>query len=277
MAEITQEQQTAADEAEFARGFGATRGEDADPAPAPPAPEPAPAPVEPAPEPSTPAQAVDPMASLPEEVRNALAAIPALQQGFTELRRVTGHIPQIQSAVDKIAKSIQPPAPPPPQKFEKLDKLRAADGLPEVADAIEEQMEHLRQQFAATAPAPSPEPEPSPAPATKQRTEEAARMDAAVPGWDKIGGSDEFHEWAAKQKDGATILSTTDPLVFANAIGRYQTISASPAAGLNASRQARAAAAVVPTSTARPATPGTETAEDAFAKGFSQGRKRTSV
>lgn len=271
---IDQAAEDAAAEAAFAKGFlgGADAAEKTVTAPVE-----APTITDPPPAAPTPPAPVDPMASLPEEVRNALSAIPVMQREFSELRRTAGQIPQIQSSLDKIAKSIPapvPPAPPAPPR-EKLDKLRGPDGLPEVADAIEEQVAHLKSTMAPPPAAPTPPPD-----TAADEDEQNRRMDAAVPEWRQIGGSKGFRDWAGKQADGQTILTTDDPLVFAFAIGKYkaaQSASANPqAAAVNATRQARATAAVVPTSTARPTAPATETLEDAFAKGFNKGRARAS-
>jgi hypothetical protein len=277
--EVNQEALDAAAEAAFAAGFaGGAKPAEETPAVQSPAPDTEPAPTD-EPAPATPAPApavVDPMASLPPEVRQALAQIPVLSERVTQLTRVAEKVPHLQSTIDTLRKAVPPPPPPKPQTFEKVEALRAPDGLPEVADAIAEITQHFEQRFAQQ---PAQEPTPTPTPAPTQHVEQVtvdadeAQLDQALPQWRQVGSSDAFKAWVKTQPDARDIETTSSPLKFAAAIGRYQAHTA-VAITVNTRRQARAAAAVAPTSTARPASPAQETPEQAFEAGFNKGRPR---
>lgn len=91
-------------------------------------------------------QAVDPFGALPKEVRDLLGKIPALetatQDALQRARTAEGRLAGLQSKLDKMGNggtaAEQAPARP---KLERIQALRD-QGLPEIADAMEELAAH---------------------------------------------------------------------------------------------------------------------------------------
>lgn len=198
-------------------------------------------------EPSTPA---DPYEGLPEPVKRALAAIPALEN---ELRRTTGQVRALQSAHDRAAAAAQAAAEVAPRS---AAHEQVAETLPEVLATIEEVVAQRLKQHA-----------PAPEPQQDTRLPDEIRLDEGFPQWRQIASSNDFKMWAAVQEDARTIQSTQDMVTFMGAITRFEAHRASQvAATKEAERQAalrnsRIDASLTPTRGAprRPAsTPQTE-------------------
>lgn len=89
--------------------------------------------------------AADPFGDLPPAVRDLLAKIPVLENQTNEAmqraRTAEGRAGALQSRLDKMNQSTAATEAPAKSRFEKVQALRD-QGLPEIADAIEELAEH---------------------------------------------------------------------------------------------------------------------------------------
>lgn len=150
----------------------------------------------------------DPYEGLPEPVKRALAAIPALE---TELRRTTGQVRALQSAHDRAAAAAQAAAEVAPRS---AAHEQVAETLPEVLATIEEVVAQRLKQHAQT---PAPEPQQQ-----DTRLPDEIRLDEGFPQWRQIASSNDFKMWAAVQEDARTIQSTQDMVTFMGAITRFQ-------------------------------------------------------
>ncbi len=184
-------------------------------------------PQEPAQEPaeaqeSAPSTPADPYEGLPEPVKRALAAIPALEN---ELRRTTGQVRALQSAHDRAAAAAQAAAEVAPRS---AAHEQVAETLPEVLATIEEVVAQRLKQHA-----------PAPEPQQDTRLPDEIRLDEGFPQWRQIASSNDFKMWAAVQEDARTIQSTQDMVTFMGAITRFEAHRASQvAATKEAERQA---------------------------------------
>lgn len=138
----------------------------------------------------------DPLAGLPQAVKDMLADYQRTKVDIENLRRTAGQVPALQARLDKLAAHQPPPAADKP-RFEKVAKLRD-EGLPEIADALEE--------LASALP---PKSEPAPAPDSATTTETPAKvasvddqlevLDEVRPGWSDIVFGNGFQLWLSTQ------------------------------------------------------------------------------
>lgn len=203
------------EDADFEAGFASTEPEPSgDTLALDDTPQPQPGPAEPKPveaaavptNPTPEAAPVDPFADLPPAVRDLLGKVPALESELQSLRRAAGMVPVLQSKLDRLERD-RAPAPPPqeatpaPTPRPKLEKLRA-DGLDDIADAVEEIAATIAPR-ATPAPA-APEPAPTPAaPAAPQPQADPvlALLDDMRPTWAKDLDSTDFKLWLSQQPD----------------------------------------------------------------------------
>lgn len=230
------------EDADFEAGFASTEPEPSgdtlalddtpqpQPGPAEPKPvEAAAVPTNPTPEPAP----VDPFADLPPAVRDLLGQVPTLVSEVQSLRRTAGMVPALQSELDRL-KRDRAPAPPPqeatpaPAPRPKLDKLRA-DGLDDIADAVEE----IAASIPRATPAPAPTPEPAaapPAPAAPQPQADPvlALLDDMRPTWARDLESTDFKLWFSQQPDTfqQQVKSTNSPKVMLDALGSFDRFQA---------------------------------------------------
>lgn len=220
----------------------------------------------------------DPFAGLPPKVRDLLAAIPTLQQQLTaeqqrnaRLESMVGRVPALQSEVDRLKQgsAAAPQAPAPKPQFEKVAALRA-QGLDEIADALEE----VVARTATEAPAPQPAAAAPADPAPAHSDPQMEILDELRPAWgDEIRGTD-FQLWLAMQpaERQREIASTGKAVVMLKALGEFDAYRARTQSTrqLDASRHARMAAAVVPHGDGRPASrqPAIDDEDAAFEAGF---------
>lgn len=293
--DTTAQAQDEADEAAFAAAFDNT-----EPAPAAsePAPTETPAPAaeatteaEPRTEESTTPEA-DPFKDLPPAVRDLLAEIPTLRSR-TELaerqaRESAGRVSSLQSRFDKLNQHSPTDAPAPAGgatalKLAKVEALRA-QGLPEIADAIEElAAAALRGPAKAEEPAAAPEPAPAAAPTAQPEPAQAVDpqqevLDELRPTWAEDIVTSDFQLWlATKPKDYAQRIAKTDKAK--DILGALSEFDKSKAARTTTpapqppARGARMAAALVPQGDGRRPSrgPAVEDEDAAFAAGFNAG------
>lgn len=223
----------------------------------------------------------DELAALPPRLRAAFErmerAMPALDQVNDLAQRVRKQDSRIGDLYGRIP-TPAPTAPPRPQ-LPKVDAIRR--DLPEVAEALDELLEHARaaQQAPATAPAHA---------AASTSSDEGAEseqpttlLDSEAPDWRDVVRGKAFDQWLASQSQQyAQRVRTTDsePVMLAaiarfkgeqDAAARAAQAAATQAARVQQQRQARTAGAVVPTTGARrsPAT-STDIEDAAFMAGF---------
>lgn len=254
----------AADEAAFAHGFD-NEGQTAPVEESTPA-EPAPA-VEPQAEPAPEVPVVDPYAALPPGIKDALAALPALEQ---ELRRTQGRVAALQSAEDRRAKAAaQAPAP-----AEHRSQAREAveSDLPEVAEYVREELAKLTK---AQAVAPEATPEPA-----SQISPEEATLNEEYPNWGQTLGSSEFNLWLATQTPDyrEKVTTTNKAAVVMRALGQFDVVresaarAATEAQRLATLRRERTAGSTTPRGQGtRPSGTNQLTDDDAFEQGFKTG------
>lgn len=235
-------------------------------------------------------KAEDELAGLPPRVR---ALLQELEQQMPTFKATSQTVAKVNERLSKAegrlgdvhqrVKALPPPPPPAAPKIEQLEKLRM-EGLPEVADAIEAALEARLASANAAAPAAH---EADPTPADREDTSGAAAdspsnlLDQEEPDWRTIAGGQAFSKWLTlhNPKDyEAKIRATREPGVMLAAIARFKDWSSVEGAKAQAAaaeavrvakqREARAAAAVVNTGSARrtPATPATE--QEAFLQGY---------
>lgn len=291
--DTTAQAQDEADEAAFAAAFDNTE-------PAPAASETAttetPAPAaettteaEPRTEESTTPEA-DPFKDLPPAVRDLLAEIPTLRSR-TELaerqaRESAGRVSSLQSRFDKLNAHPDAPALAAGGSALKLAKVEAlrAQGLPEIADAIEELAAAALRSPARTAEAdPDPEPAPAAAPTAQPAPAQAVDpqqevLDELRPTWAEDIVASDFQLWlATKPKDYAQRIAKTDKAKdILGALSEFDKAKAArttTTAPTPPARGARMAAALVPQGDGRRPSrgPAVEDEDAAFAAGFNAG------
>jgi hypothetical protein len=248
------------------------------PAPAPsPSPTPAPAPA-PAPAPKPPVED-DPFAGFSPKARELFAKIPELEHDNRSLR---GRVPVLQRQVEELMREnaalktqreapSSPAAPAAPAERRAIDKVRGE--LPEVADAIAEE---VRAALATRTPAPPPA-APAPAPASADHEQdEATILAAAHPDWQPTMNSTDFKLFVATLPEDRrqTIMSTDKAAPVALAITEFKVhkqaaqARADAATAEAARRNKRAERGVNPASNAAPLTPAEQTEHEAFVAAF---------
>lgn len=248
------------------------------PAAAPAAPAAAPAPAPAAPEED---EAVDPFADLPEPVRQVLARVTTLEH---DVRTVTGRNAALQRKLDQFEQQGRAPAPavvPPPAPAPYKAREIVRGELPEVAEAMDEFEQMLKERNAPPAPAPTAAPEPAPAPAqqTADMDPETAALAEVDPNWATKMNSTAFKLWLSSQPSEYqnTIMSTDKAIQVVGALKKFdgfqESVSARsrPAEDAAARRNTRAAASVAPAGGTRgnpSAGRKPMTGEEAFAWGF---------
>lgn len=142
---------------------------------------------------------VDPLAELPQPVRDMLADYQRMRVEFDGLKRTAGQVPALQARLDKMATA----APPPPaeaaprRKLEKVEALRA-QGLPEIADALEELSAALPETKAPPT-ASEPEKKASPPADNANVDMQTEMLDEIRPGWADTVFSNDYSLWLASQ------------------------------------------------------------------------------
>lgn len=202
----------------------------------------------------------DPFESLAPEVRRLLADSARMSREFEGTRRLAGMVPALQRKIDQLERAAQqpaaptaaPPAPAPP-RFEKVAALRE-QGLPEIADALEELASALPPKTKAPEPKAPAAPQaqaPSQAPAAPDLVAAAEETLANVrPGWEREVLSDEFQLWLSRQpaEYQAEVASTDKAWVILKSLEQWRPSKArtpQPPPAPNPQR-ARMAAAVTP-------------------------------
>ena len=213
--------------------------------------------------------AEDPFASLHPEVRARLEAVNRLAMELETARRQLGQIPALQSRIDKLAASV-PREPAPPQRLEKVEKLRGE--LPEIADALDEIVSTLNTAREA-APAPQQETLQRVEPAdTADMDEVMTTLDEARADWRQTLLSTEFQRWLAGQPESrrTEVTTTKKPAVILRALKDYDTAKPAPTnPQATAARTTRMASAAQATSGAARRGGRTVTDDDAeFEAGF---------
>lgn len=223
---------------------------------------------------------VDPFAAFPKEVRDILARVPQLESELAQTRRVANMVPALQSRLDKLSQqSAADPAPGSRVRLERVQALRE-QGLPEIADALEElaaaTMPKARDddaqasggQAAAQAAAPAADPQ-------------QEVLDDLRPTWGEDLSSSDFQLWLARQEPAYRneVQSTGKATVILKALSAFdafrQQAGSPPSSTTNtvrqpaAARTTRMAAAVLPQGDGRRARVAVDDDEDAaFAAGF---------
>lgn len=245
-----------------------------------------------------PADPTDPYAGLPDGVREALASIPKLEHQARSLehmaRSAEGRYAATLRQVDTLSKEVAAlktvPATPaaPPQKSQ--DRTTVERELPEVSNLMDELEGRIKAQLekVTTPPKlaePTPEPAVPAAPASDARSEDEKLLDDLQPEWrGKFAGTD-FNAWLATQPAPyrEQVSSTDKAAIVVAALGKFDLSRVrSPAAPdpITTQRQARTAAAAVPTSSARPVAARTThemSEEEAFAAGAARAGRRSTA
>lgn len=190
----------------------------------------------------------DPLAGLPQAVKDMLADYQRTKVEIESLRRTAGQVPALQARIDKLT-ATQPPATAADKpRFEKVAKLRE-EGLPEIADALDE--------LASALP---PKSEPAAAPQDKTTTESPADdpvvdaqmevLDEVRPGWADLVFGNEFQLWLSTQppQKQAEVRGASKAKVILAAIKDFEQQQAQKQQTQQASdaRTRRMAAAVTP-------------------------------
>ena len=205
---------------------------------------------------------VDPFAAFPKEVRDILARVPQMEAELAQTRRVANMVPALQSRLDKLAQTAAAD-PAPARRLERVQALRD-QGLPEIADALEElaaTMPQGRDDGAAA----SGVPQPAAAAAGADPQQEV--LDQVRPTWGDDLSSADFQLWLARQAPEyrADVQNTTKATVILKALGSFdafrQQTATNPAQQVAATRATRMAAAVTPQGEGRRA-PSRQAAED---------------
>jgi hypothetical protein len=214
-----------------------------------------------APAPTAPA---DPYAGLSPEVRDRLAKLDKLEQ---HNRSMDGRFAAMKKELDALKASAPPPPPPP-----KPPKREAVRGeLPEVADAIDEAVQELRDELAKDRPsAAAPPSSPQDATEPPAKSQEELDLEEVHPDWvKKLGGTD-FNLWLTSQPAdyAAKVRTSSKATQIAAALTRFDSDMArrseaqKAAAATSDSRKTRvAASATASRGNARPP-PGPSTEED---------------
>jgi len=191
-----------------------------------------------------------------QQIKQAVQAVPGLEQ---RLRKTEGRIGDLNTRL---------PAPPPPAapKLEKVERVRAE--LPEVAEAIEEFVQHHLK-----APQTADKPE-------AQADDPALLLDRVAPDWRSTVQQPGFVNWVKAQGNEYhnRIEGTSDPAEMLDAVTRFKAHAlaqaqqereaAASAQRVAQTRQSRASAAAVPAGAGRRAPTPASTLDDAFAAGF---------
>lgn len=223
---------------------------------------------------------VDPFAALPKEVRDILARVPQMEADLAQTRRVANMVPALQSRLDKLSQqSAADPAPGSRVRLERVQALRE-QGLPEIADALEE-------LAAATMPkardddAPASGGQPAAQAADPAADPQQEVLDDLRPTWGEDLSSSDFQLWLARQEPAYRneVQSTGKAAVILKALGKFDafrqqagnppTNTPTQARQPNAVRSTRMAAAVLPQGDGRRSRVVIEDDEDAaFNSGF---------
>lgn len=206
---------------------------------------------------------VDPFAAFPKEVRDILARVPQMEAELAQTRRVANMVPALQSRLDKLAQTAAA-EPAPARRLERVQALRD-QGLPEIADALEELAATMPQQGRDDDTGSSGVPQPA-APAAGADPQMEV-LEQIRPTWGDDLNSTDFKLWLARQAPEYEheVRSTTKATVILKALGNFdafrQQITTNPAQQVAASRATRMAAAVTPQGEGRRA-PSRQAAED---------------
>lgn len=214
----------------------------------------------------------DPFASLPQQVRELLARVPALEARLEQTTRVANMVPALQSRIDKMNQAAPPATEQVPSKsrFAKIDAIRAE--LPEIAEALDEIVNDRH-------PAPEPQRQPAADPADTNPQEEA--LTGVRPTWADDLVSSDFQLWLAQQPADyrAQVAGTSKAKDILTALGKFDAYRAQTQSTrtLNQTRSTRMAAAVTPQGDGRrmPSRVAPEDEEEAaFAAAFNKSRGR---
>lgn len=213
----------------------------------------------------------DPFASLPPQVRELLARVPALEARLEQTTRVANMVPALQSRIDKMNQAAPPATEQVPSKsrFAKIEAIRA--DLPEIADALDEIVNDRH---------PAPETR-QPAAATAEANPQEEALTGVRPTWaDELVSSD-FQLWLAQQPADyrAQVAGTSKAKDILTALGKFDAYKAQTQTtrNLNQTRSTRMAAAVTPQGDGRrqPSRVAPEDEEEAaFAAAFNKSRGR---
>lgn len=192
---------------------------------------------------------VDPFAAFPKEAKDLFARMQQMEAELAQTRRVANMVPALQSRLDKLAQHAAAD-PAPARRLEKVHALRD-QGLPEIADALEE--------LAATMPLQSRDDAVASAPAVQQNATtgvdvevEERVLSRVRPNWGNDLNSTDFQLWFARQPPEyrQDVQNSSEADVILEALSKFdafrQQITPTPVQQVAASRASRMAAAVVP-------------------------------
>ncbi|MDP3139778.1 MAG: hypothetical protein Q8N17_26010 [Burkholderiaceae bacterium] len=207
----------------------------------------------------------DELAGLPPKVRAMLEEFQTIKQAAAQIPDLQHKLRSAEGRVAALQKALPAPTPPAPPRLEKVERVRAE--LPEVVEAMEEYFaEHNKQATPAA---------PTDTPAT-----DLPVLSEAEPDWEQVVGGADFAKWLDTQggEYAQRVKTTTSESVMLAAVTRFKTwqefsqadqqrVTAN-AARVTATRQARAAAAAVPSGAGRRAPTPPSTLDDEFEAGF---------
>lgn len=232
------------EDAAFAQGFS-----DATPEPAQAATEPEkPAQAEPEQPPNPEPAATDPFAGLPQQVRDLLANIPALEQRVqaaeTNFRAAQGRVASLQSRFDKLMQPKVEEAPGTQRsRFQAVEAIRQE--LPEIAAAFDE--------LTAAQPKEQPQPEVKPEPVQSDEQPSDPQIEflnGERPTWGDDVSSSDFQLWLAQQPPQyrQAVVNSDKAKDILAALRQFDTYRSSlkSAQQTNATRSTRMAGAVTP-------------------------------
>lgn len=219
-------------------------------------------------------EAVDPFAGLPPAVRDLLAEIPTLrsrtEQAELRAREAVGRTSALQSRLDKLNANPAADQAPAKPRFAKVEALRE-QGLPEIADALEEIASANEQ--ARTAEQPAAQERAATDTATDELTPDEMALQIARPTWATDLTGTDFQLWLARQprEYQQRIQSTDKAAEIMGALTQFDEARKAPPPP----RNARMAAGVTPAGDGRRGAPRGQvqamTEDEAFEAGFKGG------
>lgn len=188
----------------------------------------------------------DPLAGLPPVIREMLADYQRTKIELDQIKRHVGQVQTLQSRVDKLLSHQAPPPKAEPPRFEKVARLRD-EGLPEIADALEELASALPQPKNAE---PAQPDNATTTDATAAVDTQMEVLDEVRPGWADLVFGNDFQLWLSTQPAPyqAEVRGASKAKVILSAITKYEQAQARTTQHQQASeaRSRRMAAAVTP-------------------------------
>lgn len=218
----------------------------------------------------------DELAGMPPKVRALLAEIDALRKAASIVPGLEQRLRQAEGRLGDLNGRIPKPQPPAPPKLERWEALR--EQLPEMADGLEELLQHRLP--------PKAEPEPKPEQPQEPQSAPTPTLDKLYPSWGQTVQGDDFKLWLASQDEAyrAGVMSTDSEAEFIDALAKFTSHQRAMQAAAQAAaarqvaanqvsqvRLARAASAAVPQGSGRRA-PVITDEDDAFDEGFRNAR-----